>query len=93
MKVPTAQASAGPVADTLASVLSVGFCALACGLTVASTFQIEHGGRPGRAGRRDRADGGTRVVRPEPRVHARGSGLPGGGLVDHDAGGRGASGQ
>jgi hypothetical protein len=25
MKVPTAQASAGPVADTLASVLSVGF--------------------------------------------------------------------
>jgi hypothetical protein len=32
------------VADTLASVLSVGF-ALACGLAVASTFQIEHGGR------------------------------------------------
>jgi hypothetical protein len=49
MKVPTAQASAGPVADTLASVLSVGFSVLVCGLTVASTFQIGHGDRPGRA--------------------------------------------
>ena len=49
MKVPTAQASAGPVADTPASVLLVGFSALACGLTVASTFQIE--ARPPRPGR------------------------------------------
>src|SRR5579863_6498068 len=39
MKVPTAHASPGPVADTLASVLLVGSGAMACGLTVASTFQ------------------------------------------------------
>src|SRR5580692_10949637 len=41
MKVPTAHASPGPVADTLASVLLVGFGAMPCGLTVGSTFQIE----------------------------------------------------
>ena len=40
-KVPTAQASAGPEADTLARVVSVGPAAVACGLTVGSTFQIE----------------------------------------------------
>ncbi len=39
MKVPTAHASPGPVADTLPSVLLVGSGAMPCGLTVASTFQ------------------------------------------------------
>ena len=41
MKVPAAHASPGPVADTLASVLLVRPGAMPCGLTVASTFQIE----------------------------------------------------
>src|ERR1700722_16685448 len=45
-KVPPAHASPGPVADTLASVLLVGSGAMACGLTVASTFQIEPAAAP-----------------------------------------------
>src|SRR5579863_5808549 len=49
MKVPTAHASPGPVADTLLSVLLVGFGAMPCGLTVASTFQIEPAAAPGPA--------------------------------------------
>ncbi len=46
MKVPAAHASPGPVADTLASVLLVGSGAMPCGLTVASTFQIEPAAAP-----------------------------------------------
>jgi hypothetical protein len=39
--VPTAQASSGPDADTLAKALLVANVAVACGLTVVSTCQIE----------------------------------------------------